>query len=331
MSITLKQWSGSSVAPIDDATLYQHLESRSGIISGCEVTSVGGLQLQIASGYGIICGRVFAIEQETITATVGSDVNGRLLVVVNTANAQAPISLVTQAAAVLPSLVQEDINGGGSVYQLPLATYTAGQVAITDLQQAFTPLPALSGGIDAAAPLGGWTASRAIGSDASGNLAVASTTTTELNYLHGVTAPVQTQLNAKQAALTFDTAPTQNSNNPVRSGGVYNALNTVPESVTASRDIGVSDIGKCLRCLTNNVVLSVPENASSGSAAIPIGSEIMVIRWTLEKTLTVSPKTNNVQIRSADGQTGARTLQNYGAACLKKIASNEWLLFGALE
>jgi len=329
MSIVLKQWSGSSVAPIDDATLYQHLEKRSGIISGCEVTSVGGLQLQIASGYGIICGRVFAIEQETVTATAGSDVNGRLLVVVNTANAQAPISFVTQAAAVLPSLVQEDINAGGSVYQLPLATYTAGQTAVTDLQQAFSPLEALSDGIDAAAPLGGWTASRAVGTNASGNLTVASTTTTELNYLHGVTSPVQTQLNAKQATLTFDDDPTSGSNNPVKSSGIYDAVTTEGIGVSASRTLALTDAGEMINvnAASANVTITVP---LATSVNFPVWTEILVWRNDTH-TVTISPA-SGVTIRSPEGQAGARQIAGvYGVACLKKVAANIWMLFGNLE
>jgi len=42
------------------------------------------------------------------------------------------------------------------------------------------------------------TASRALSSDASGKVAVATTTLTELNYVNGVTSAIQTQLNAKQ-------------------------------------------------------------------------------------------------------------------------------------
>ena len=39
-----------------------------------------------------------------------------------------------------------------------------------------------------------------------------------------VTASQITAWNAKQNALTFDSTPTQNSTNPVTSGGVYSAL-----------------------------------------------------------------------------------------------------------
>lgn len=46
------------------------------------------------------------------------------------------------------------------------------------------------------------TASRALASNASGKVAVSSTTSTELGYVHGVTSAIQTQLNGKQNTIT---------------------------------------------------------------------------------------------------------------------------------
>jgi len=49
---------------------------------------------------------------------------------------------------------------------------------------------------------------------------------TEFGYLDGVTSAIQTQLNGKQATLTFDSVPTDGSANPVESNGVFDALQT---------------------------------------------------------------------------------------------------------
>ena len=49
----------------------------------------------------------------------------------------------------------------------------------------------------AATQITGLTESRALGVNSSGQIAVASTTTTELNYVDGVTSSIQTQLNGK--------------------------------------------------------------------------------------------------------------------------------------
>ena len=50
------------------------------------------------------------------------------------ANTEAPIAFVTQAQDPLPALVQEDINASGTVYQLPIATFTAQPTMVSDLQ-----------------------------------------------------------------------------------------------------------------------------------------------------------------------------------------------------
>lgn len=71
------------------------------------------------------------------------------------------------------------------------------------------------------------TASRALISNTSGKVAVSAATSTELGYLSGVTSAIQTQLNGKQATLTFDSTPTSGSSKPVTSAGIYTALNNL--------------------------------------------------------------------------------------------------------
>lgn len=135
MSIELKQYNQSNVAPKDDARLNKLNINESGVVSGGEVTHLGSNQLQIASGWGLIQGRQFTITQETINATV-SDVGtkkGRLIAKIDTSNPTTPISFETQMAATLPALVQEDINDDGSVYELALAEYDIDTVAISNL------------------------------------------------------------------------------------------------------------------------------------------------------------------------------------------------------
>lgn len=133
--ITLKQYNGSVVTPKDDAKLYNLLINKSGIIEGCTVTHIGGNSIKVAGGRGIICGRIFVIEEETILATlsaIGSKL-GRLIVKIDVSNASTPISFVTQCEAVLPALVQEAINDNGNVYEFELATYNVGETAISNL------------------------------------------------------------------------------------------------------------------------------------------------------------------------------------------------------
>lgn len=151
--IKLLQYDGSDVAPKDDAILYDFLVQDSGILSGCAVTHLGAGQLQIADGRGIIMGRNFVVQAQTIQATLAESgtLSGRLLIQIDIANSEEPISFVTQAQASLPDLVQEDINGSGSIFQLPLAIYTAEVTQISGLTSVAhildnTVLPASKGG-----------------------------------------------------------------------------------------------------------------------------------------------------------------------------------------
>lgn len=134
--ITLLQYNASIVTPTDDAYLYNHIINDSGIFTGVDITTQGGNIINVSDGRGIILGRNFVVEAQTINATLptSGSVPGRLLIQIDMANTEAPIAFVTQAADPLPALVQEDINASGTVYQLPIATYTAQPTMVSDLQ-----------------------------------------------------------------------------------------------------------------------------------------------------------------------------------------------------
>ena len=144
--IILKQFDGANVTPADDAALYAHFDARSGIISGVEIAHLGANQISVGSGRGIVCGRTFVVEAETVLATLSASgtQNGRLLLQIDLGNADAPASFITQAASVLPDLVQEDLNEGGTLYQLVLATYTVNTTTISGLS-AVAPLASIFG------------------------------------------------------------------------------------------------------------------------------------------------------------------------------------------
>lgn len=152
--IILKQFNGANITPADDAALYAHFDRRCGVFAGCEIAHLGANQISVGSGRGIVCGRTFVIEAETVLATLSTSgtQNGRLLLQIDLGNADAPASFITQAASVLPDLVQEDLNEGGTLYQLVLATYAVNSTTISDLSVA----PRISGiNADALGPSGG--------------------------------------------------------------------------------------------------------------------------------------------------------------------------------
>jgi hypothetical protein len=143
MSIELKTFNEAVVTPKDDAYKDNFLIGASGVFEGCQVTALGGLQLQVASGRGVICGRHFVVSQQTVNATPsdGGTKLGRLLIKVDIENVSAPIDFVAQMAASLPALVQEDINADGTIYELPLATYSVTEVAVSSLVPANNAVP----------------------------------------------------------------------------------------------------------------------------------------------------------------------------------------------
>lgn len=86
--ITLLQYNASIVTPTDDAYLYNHIINDSGIFTGVEVTTQGGNIINVSDGRGIILGRNFVVEAQTINATLptSGSVPGRLLIQIDMAN-----------------------------------------------------------------------------------------------------------------------------------------------------------------------------------------------------------------------------------------------------
>lgn len=148
--VTLHTFDGGTVNAINDALLYDFIIGKNGIVTGATVTSASALLLHIDSGWGIIKGRIFSIEDETISVTPSTSgtVKGRLILQIDITNTTNPIAFVTQAAATLPALQQEDINNAGTIFQLPIATYDVNEVAVSNLQMVAPVVEAVKQQID---------------------------------------------------------------------------------------------------------------------------------------------------------------------------------------
>lgn len=85
---------------------------------------------------------------------------------------------------------------------------------------------------------GGYTASRALQTDGSGNVAVSSVTSTELGYLSGVTSAIQTQLGGKQATITGGATSIVSSDLTVSRALASDASGKVAVSATTSTELG---------------------------------------------------------------------------------------------
>ena len=137
MSIEIKQFAESTVSPVDDARLYDFLSGkRNGIIQGCEIVHLGVNQLKVTAGWGICCGRMFTVEEETVNAALAT--SGKMKGVVYIGfdmSAEIPAGIESKVSAQEPSLIQENINGSGTVYQLPLCRYETDELKIISVTE----------------------------------------------------------------------------------------------------------------------------------------------------------------------------------------------------
>lgn len=97
----------------------------------------------------------------------------------------------------------------------------------------------------AVAPKAGDYTAAMVGADASGAAAAVqgNLNTHAENTVKHITAAERTAWNGKQKALTFDTAPTAGSTNPVTSGGVKAALEDLPQPIIGTTPPTTSTVG----------------------------------------------------------------------------------------
>lgn len=139
MSINLVTYANQTVTPTNDAIIYERAIDQNGIFHGCNVT-VSGNNVNITGGYGIVCGREFVIESESIPVTLApSGTNdGRLYVRLDLADADAPIQLLTAQGNPLPPLEQDnDVNYINGAYEMELATFTVGVSSLSDVAETY--------------------------------------------------------------------------------------------------------------------------------------------------------------------------------------------------
>jgi hypothetical protein len=142
------------------------------------------------------------------------------------------------------------------------------------------------------------TVSRALVSNASGKVAVATTTSTEIGYVNGVTSAIQTQIDTKSAKLI------------------------TTNRQTASYTLVIGDADKLVEMnvgSANN--LTIPLNSS---VAFATGTQILLAQYGAGQTTVVA--TSGVTIRSSGGK--LKLNAQYSGATLIKIATDEWYLFG---
>ena len=139
MSINLVTYANQTVTPTNDAIIYEKAVDQNGIFYGGNVT-VSGNNVNITGGYGIVCGREFVIESESIPVTLAPSVplDGRLYVRLDLADADNPIQLLTAQGGTLPALEQDaNVNFVNGVWEMELATFDVGVSALSNCVETF--------------------------------------------------------------------------------------------------------------------------------------------------------------------------------------------------
>lgn len=242
--IKVYQANGSTVTPTADARLYEFLSNRTtGVVLGCEVTSLGGLQLRVASGWIFILGRCIEVQEETVTAlpSSGGAVNGRLLLRLDVST-DTPGTWVTQAQTPLPALTQEDINGSGTIYELPLATYNVNEIQVSGLvsvpQVALAPVAKL---YEATFDVYGWSSASGSASSAGYNY----TQTATISPLEETSPPVTADSEFVSGVMLEPTGNAETDEaltdglSCINAGYVFSGAGTLTAWVTDKPDVDV--------------------------------------------------------------------------------------------
>lgn len=106
--------------------------------------------------------------------------------------------------------------------------------------------------------------------------------------------------------------------------GMLNTVSTIV-SVTTSKTLTITDKNTLQQCSSSgDIVVTIPLNST---VTFPINTEIQLMRY---GTGSVSVATTvGVTLNSAGGKVSIR--EQFGSVILKKISTNEWVLFGVLD
>ena len=126
---------GQNVSPSDDGRLYNEA-FLDGLFEDANIASLGSNVVSIGTLYGIMCGRDFSAEAQTINVELPEDgeATGYIYVEFDTTTDDV-ISIGSALAPFTPTYT--DINTTGSVCQMVIAEYTASAVAVTAITSVY--------------------------------------------------------------------------------------------------------------------------------------------------------------------------------------------------
>ena len=135
-NITLVQYTGSTVTATDDALMYDTLAASSGLIHGGTLNFTTLNQVTIDSTFGLLKGRLFKIDAQTIYCDLPTGTGrGRIYVHMDLSNTDEPIQLLTEATTgeLRPLVQNPDVNYVDGIYEMELGTYEATEISLTSV------------------------------------------------------------------------------------------------------------------------------------------------------------------------------------------------------
>lgn len=147
MAITMYQSDRQFVTPKDDASLYSALSGdTSGVLrrgNALKIT-VNGLTAKVDTGQAVVLGRLIEVTEPT-TFTLPASSTGNIVINIDLSKANTVLGQaglpnyqvkVNQVSimATTKDPIQEDINNGGYIYQLPLGSFTSTATTATVAQ-----------------------------------------------------------------------------------------------------------------------------------------------------------------------------------------------------
>jgi len=286
-----------NLAAVNVQTALNELQGDINTINADIVDDVEGPASSTDNGFAKFDGVTGKLLKSSAATIVNADVNA------SAAIAYSKLNLAT-------SIVNADVNASAAIAYSKLNLATSIINADVNASAAI-----------ALSKLAATTASRALISDASGFVSAATTTSTEIGYVNGVTSAIQTQINTKQATITGGATTITSSNLTASRALASDASGKVAVSATTSAELAfVSGVTSAIQtqintkqaikitivAVTTNVTLTndathFVTTTSARSLTMPAspgtGSTITV------KDITGSADVNNITIVRAASET----------------------------
>lgn len=136
MSTKVVRATGANVSPAEDARLFKQMFQTDGLFYDAEITARGSSQVYIPALYGIMQGRDFTTDPMNFNVELpNSDGTGYILVKFDTTTDNI-ISIVSELAPYTPTY--EDINAGGTICEMIIATYTATPTQVSAITMTYS-------------------------------------------------------------------------------------------------------------------------------------------------------------------------------------------------